>query len=74
MNWFTDEDGYVVYDLYERVPPFIIELYRNAYAKHRKPIFIYELTPDVLVEIWEEEYAYDYYGGLNAEVYPYDVR
>ena len=57
-NYFIDEDGYVIYELFEFIPPFVIQEY---YAQGRPRYFVYNLDPDFQIEIiwdadaWDEE-------------------
>ena len=56
-NCFVDEDGYVLYDLYEHVPTFVIQEYYHLRCPR---YFLYDVDDGFQIEIiwdadaWEE--------------------
>ncbi len=66
-NWFTDEDGFVIYDIFEFVPVYVIEEYLS---KNQEPCFVYKISPDVDVEIYRgdvESVVQEYFNSLENQ-------
>lgn len=73
-NYFLDEDGFVVYGIYDLVPPFVIQEY---YRLRCPRYFIYDVDPEFQVEIIWDADAWEEFSDVDLDAYAskyFDVR
>lgn len=71
-NYFTTEDDYIVYDIFELLPPYVVEEFMEC----KEEVFVRDLIPGVTAEIYvtngeDDDYYLNY---IRNDFSYFDVR